>query len=64
VITRNSSVNNIYVQSVMLNGENHDKPYIIFEDLEKGGELIFEMGDEPSEWGSLQRPPSYSLIKN
>ncbi len=60
VITRNNSLNNIYVQSALLNGESHDKPFIEFEDLERGGELILEMGDIPSEWGSGQRPPSYS----
>lgn len=37
-----------YVQSIMLNGEPYDKLYIKHEDIMKGGELVFVMGDKPS----------------
>jgi predicted alpha-1,2-mannosidase len=59
ISTKNNSVNNIYIQSVKLNGKRYDKPYLTFSDLAKGGTLVFEMGDQPSSWGKGKRPPSY-----
>ena len=35
-----------YIQSVTLNGKNHPYPYIEFNDIMKGGELVFRMGTE------------------
>ena len=32
-----------YIQSVTLNGKNHPYPYIEFNDIMKGGELVFRM---------------------
>ncbi|MDE7125787.1 MAG: glycoside hydrolase family 92 protein, partial [Muribaculaceae bacterium] len=44
-----NSSENIYVQSAMLNGKPYDKSYIMFDDIAAGGELVLEMGPEPSE---------------
>ncbi|MGM9739952.1 MAG: GH92 family glycosyl hydrolase [Candidatus Cryptobacteroides sp.] len=39
-----------YIQSVTLNGNNHPYPYISFDDIAKGGELVFKMGAEKTLW--------------
>lgn len=50
---RNVSADNIYVQSVFLNGKPYDKNYLLHSDIIAGGELDFMMGDTPNrEWGS------------
>lgn len=45
--TLNNSKDNIYIRGVLLNGEKYEKDYIDFKDIEKGGELVFEMGGKP-----------------
>ena len=55
------SPQNVYIQSVQLNGEVYSKSYIRHNDIMNGGNLIFEMGDKPNKkWGSEKenRPPS------
>lgn len=48
----NNSKENIYIQSVKLNGKDYNEFYILFEDIAKGGTLEFTMGKEPSKtWG-------------
>lgn len=42
---------NVYVQSVLLDGKPLDKPELHHADLVKGGTLEFEMGPSPSDWG-------------
>lgn len=46
--TVNSTVNNIYIQSVKLNGKDYNKPYITWNDLHSGGKLVFEMDSVPN----------------
>ncbi len=48
VRTKNFSGDHIYVQSVEFNGAKYDKKTISYEDIMKGGELTFEMGEKPS----------------
>ncbi|WP_420144276.1 GH92 family glycosyl hydrolase [Sphingobium sp.] len=50
-----------YVQSVRWNGRPHDRNWISHADLVQGGELAFEMGAEPSRFGTApqNRPPSF-----
>lgn len=43
-----NNTSNIYVQSVMLNGESYEKSYLAHSDLTKGGLLTFEMGSRPN----------------
>lgn len=52
IIAKNNSEKNIYIQSATLNGEALLTPFIDFASIAAGGELIFEMGENPSEWGS------------
>ena len=47
----NISDENIYVQSVKLNGKNWDSPFLPYRELKRGGSIEFVMGPKPSEWG-------------
>lgn len=52
IIAENNSKENIYVQSVTLNGTAYNKNFITHEDLINGGTLKFVMGKNPSNWGT------------
>lgn len=52
-----------YIQSVTLNGKPLERTFIRHEEVMAGGELIFEMGDQPNKvWGThpTAAPPSMS----
>ncbi len=43
---------NIYIQKVILNDREWDKPYFMYDELKDGGELVFTMGPKPNKkWG-------------
>ncbi|RKD88167.1 GH92 family glycosyl hydrolase [Mangrovibacterium diazotrophicum] len=44
----NNSDQNIYIQSVKLNGEPYDKTYISYNEIMAGGKLEFVMGSQPN----------------
>lgn len=46
--TVNNSKENIYIQSVTLNGKPYTKTFITHKDLLKGGTLVFTMGKTPN----------------
>ena len=46
--TENNSAENIYIQSVELNGEAYERSYISHEAIVNGGSLKFVMGSEPN----------------
>jgi predicted alpha-1,2-mannosidase len=48
----NLSDENIYVQSVQLNGKNWDSPFLPYKELRNGGTIFFKMGPQPSRWGT------------
>ena len=48
VKTVNNSDENIYIQSVFLNGKKYDYSYITHKQITKGGELKFIMGSKPN----------------
>ncbi len=48
MIAHNNSHENIYIQSVRLNGKPYTRSFIQFSDIVSGGTLEFEMGDKPS----------------
>lgn len=52
VTAENASPENIYVQSVRLNGEPLDRPWFDHADIANGGSLEFVMGPAPSDWGT------------
>ena len=48
VKTINNSDDNIYIQSVNLNGKLLDRNYITHQEIIQGGVLVFDMGDTPN----------------
>ena len=54
VVAKDNSRENIYVQSVKLNGKPYTKSYIDFTDIVKGGTLELVMGSQPSDWGTAE----------
>ncbi len=48
VTAKNVSPENIYIQSVSLNGRKYTKSYIAHTDIMNGGELSFVMGNKPN----------------
>jgi len=48
VESENNNRENIYIQSVTLNGENYTKAFITHKDITKGGTLRFVMGNKPN----------------
>ncbi len=59
IITHNNSKENKYIQNILLNGNIYTKPYILYQDIVKGGKLEFEMGNEPKMWYNPQEPNEY-----
>jgi putative alpha-1,2-mannosidase len=59
--TTGNSKENVYIQSLKLNGAPVENNWIDRNELMKGGKLIFEMGNQPNtKWGINQLPPSMS----
>jgi predicted alpha-1,2-mannosidase len=59
----NVSAENIYIQSVQLNGKAYAKNYIKHEAIVAGGELVINMGSAPNkEWGSQPEAAPVSAI--
>lgn len=51
-----------YIQSVELNGKDHDNTWISHQAIQSGGELIFNLGDEPNrDWGSSEAAAPFSM---
>lgn len=46
IIAKNQSAKNVYVKKVLLNGKEVKGYSLSHKDLEKGGEIIFEMGEK------------------
>ncbi|MEN8248107.1 MAG: GH92 family glycosyl hydrolase [Bacteroidota bacterium] len=60
IIAENNSPENIYIQSVTLNGERYTKCWISHEMIKNGGNLHFVMGPEPNKSWSVDtdsKPP-------
>ncbi|SMG32217.1 glycoside hydrolase domain-containing protein [Agreia pratensis] len=49
-----------YVQSMQLNGAPLERSWISGSELHRGGELLVELGTEPSAWATTNLPPSRS----
>ena len=60
---RNNNDENYYIESVKLNETNYNNTWIDYNDIQKGGKLIFKMNDKPNkDFGisNLSRPFSLS----
>ncbi len=61
ISAENNSPDNIYIQSVTLNGQELSRSWFTHQEMMKGGELRIIMGNQPSaDWGTSQLPPSMS----
>ena len=49
--TIRKSPEDIYIQSVTLNGNKHKDFFITHQDIMNGGTMVFKMGKKPSGWG-------------
>ena len=59
ITAHNNSAENIYIASCTVDGQPWNKPYLTQEQLDSGADIVFEMTDTPTSWGSSERP--YSL---
>jgi len=52
ITAKNSSPDNIYIQSATLNGKPLEKSWIYFNDIVSGGTLDYVLGNKPNpDWG-------------
>ena len=59
MIAQNQSPNNIYIQSVVLNGKKWNSPFLPFDQLKNGGKIVFRMGHNPNKrWGRDETIPT------
>jgi predicted alpha-1,2-mannosidase len=54
----NNSEQNVYIQSVRLNGVPLKIPVVRYTDIVNGGKLEFVMGPAPSRWAADWNPPA------
>ncbi len=58
---KNLSDKNIYIQSIILDGEDYHNSFILHKDIVNGGNLVFNMGPKPNkEWTKNMKLP-YSM---
>ncbi|WP_321281447.1 GH92 family glycosyl hydrolase [Marinifilum fragile] len=63
ILVNNNSKENMYIQSVKLNGQDYTKSFITHKDIMNGGELVFEMGPKPNkEFGSKMKDRPKSVV--
>ena len=60
IVAGNNSSENKYIRRVWLNGRPYTKPWIGHEEVMAGGELRFEMDDEPHVWYCPEEPEQYA----
>jgi len=60
VIAHNNNRENVYVQSLKVNGQTWNQTWLNHAEIAQGGTLEFVMGPEPSTWGSelSAQPPA------
>jgi len=64
IVANNNGKENVYIQSAKLNGKDYPKSYLKYDDIMKGGKLVFEMGNKPNKkWGKAKETRPYSAEK-
>ncbi|MBU0474636.1 MAG: GH92 family glycosyl hydrolase [Bacteroidetes bacterium] len=58
IVAEKLSDKNVYIKSAKLNNKPFNQAWIDHSDIINGGELVFEMTDKPSDWGSKIQPPT------
>ncbi len=62
IVADKNSKKNQYIESTYLNGEKYSNNFIQFDDIQMGGEFIFELNENPNKnWGSLPENVPYSM---
>jgi predicted alpha-1,2-mannosidase len=57
-VAENLSAENIYIQSVKLNGKDWKQPILPYSELKDGGTIIYSMGPKPNkQWGTEAKIP-------
>lgn len=51
ITANNNSAENVYIQSLTIDGKAYDSTVISHEDFINAKEIVFEMGSAPSQWG-------------
>jgi len=60
LILKGGSEKNIYINSLKVNGKNHDSSWVNWSDLSNGAILDFKTSSKPNlKWGTLMPLPSY-----
>lgn len=62
ITARNLSDENKYIQSCTVDGKEHPYSYIRHSDIRTANELVFEMGPNPSKWGTDQKSRPHSSV--
>jgi predicted alpha-1,2-mannosidase len=65
IVGASASAENCYVQSLKLNNQSCEKPWLAWPELSRGSTLSFNLGPNPSAWGTgtNSAPPSFDAIK-
>ena len=64
ILASNNSKDNVFIESVLLNGKAWNNSFINFEDIQAGGVLEFDMNNTPNKkWASGVENTPYSLSK-
>ena len=64
IVANNNSSENIYIQSLTVNGKAHNDAFITHEAIKNGATLVFEMGNKASDWGTGSEPTSLTAGKD
>ncbi|MBL4905736.1 MAG: GH92 family glycosyl hydrolase, partial [Flavobacteriaceae bacterium] len=64
IVAKQLSDKNIYIKSVKLNGKNYPFSYINHQDIVSGGSLVFEMTNQPTNWGTVDENVPTTEIKD
>jgi predicted alpha-1,2-mannosidase len=53
ITAKNASPDNIYIQSLRVNGKQWNSPFLSYDEIKNGGTLVFTMGSVPNKnWGT------------
>ena len=64
VEAKNNSKDNKYIQAVQLNGNDYNYSFVNHTDIMNGGDLVFEMTNKPTSWGTNNAFIPFTEIKD
>jgi predicted alpha-1,2-mannosidase len=63
ITAKNNSAENMYIQSMKINGKAWDKTFLPHDVIVNGGDIEFVMGPKPSRWGTAKDSRPYSMSR-